>query len=186
MAVKSAPAKAGSKAPAKDVMEFTFSDTIAGYVKRYDRNADSFTIDDERRPRVRGQADRDDLRPAGAQPRRAVRRLHRPDARHARARALPVRLRRLLPGGRHARLRGARHSPSPARAAHDYVFEKPDWWVKQIRQIADFYYARPVPRRACRLARVPGRHRHDRQQDRRPPGDRHHLAAGLRPVARRT
>ena len=24
--------------------------------------------------------------------------------------------------------------------AQDYVFEKPDWWVKQIYQMADFYY----------------------------------------------
>ena len=24
--------------------------------------------------------------------------------------------------------------------AHDFVFEKPDWWVKQIQQLADFYF----------------------------------------------
>ena len=44
-----------------------------------------------------------------------------------------------------------------------------------------------LPRRssptANRLARVPGRHRHDRQQGRRPPGDRHDLAADLRPAS---
>ena len=47
MAVKTAtaPAKAGSKAAAKDAMAFSFADTIAGYVKRYDRNADAFTIE---------------------------------------------------------------------------------------------------------------------------------------------
>ncbi len=28
----------------------------------------------------------------------------------------------------------------PGAHAHDYVFEKPDWWVKQIWQMADFYY----------------------------------------------
>ena len=45
MAVKtgSAPAKATEKSTAKPkhVMAFSFADTIAGYVKRYDRNADS-------------------------------------------------------------------------------------------------------------------------------------------------
>ena len=46
-----APAKAAVRAPAKpggkarDVMAFSFADTIAGYVKRYDRNADSFTME---------------------------------------------------------------------------------------------------------------------------------------------
>ena len=28
----------------------------------------------------------------------------------------------------------------PGAHAHDFVHEKPDWWVKQIHQIADFYY----------------------------------------------
>ena len=41
-----------------------------------------------------------------------------------------------------------------------------------------------VRRRRAELARVPGRHRHDRQQGRRPPGDRHDLAPHLRPVER--
>ena len=41
-----------------------------------------------------------------------------------------------------------------------------------------------VRRRRAELARVPGRHRHDRQQGRRPPGDRHDLAPHLRPLER--
>ena len=47
MAVKSAPAPAKSTAKARQagVMAFSFADTIAGYVKRYDRNADQFTIE---------------------------------------------------------------------------------------------------------------------------------------------
>ena len=47
MAVKtgSVPAKAKAAAKPKDAMAFSFADTIAGYVKRYDRNADSFTIE---------------------------------------------------------------------------------------------------------------------------------------------
>ncbi len=49
MAVKtgSVPAKATAKTAAKpkDAMAFSFADTIAGYVKRYDRNANSFTME---------------------------------------------------------------------------------------------------------------------------------------------
>ena len=45
MAVKSGPAPTKSKAEPMDVMAFSFSDTIAGYVKRYDRNADTFAIE---------------------------------------------------------------------------------------------------------------------------------------------
>ena len=45
MATNTAPAPARSKAKSSDVMAFSFSDTIAGYVGRYDRNADSFTLE---------------------------------------------------------------------------------------------------------------------------------------------
>src|SRR6266576_2229345 len=46
MAVKTAPAaRAKAKSDPKAAMAFTFADTIAGYVKRYDRNADSFIIE---------------------------------------------------------------------------------------------------------------------------------------------
>ena len=47
-------------------------------------------------------------------------------------------------------------------------------------------HARAVRRGRAELARVPGRHRHDRQQGRRPPGDGHHLPPGLRPRRRPT
>ena len=39
------PAPAKTKSEPKDLMAFSFSDTIAGYVKAYDRNADRFTLE---------------------------------------------------------------------------------------------------------------------------------------------
>ena len=46
MAVKTAPAPARREgASQRSAMAFSFADTIAGYVKRYDRNADSFTME---------------------------------------------------------------------------------------------------------------------------------------------
>ena len=45
MATNTAATPAKGKAKTGDVMAFSFSDTIAGYVKRYDRNADSFTLE---------------------------------------------------------------------------------------------------------------------------------------------
>ena len=191
MAVKtgSVPAKAAAKSTAKatakpkDVMAFSFADTIAGYVKRYDRNADSFTMRDERRPGVHGRADRHDRRPDRAQPRRAVRRCHRPDARHARARALPVHLRGLLSPGRDARLR-RQDADVPGRPC-PRLRPREAGLVGQA-DLPDGRLLLPlaVRRRRAELARVPGRHRHDRQQGRRPPGDRHDLAPHLRPLER--
>ncbi|MCK5616468.1 N-acyl-D-glucosamine 2-epimerase [Candidatus Pacearchaeota archaeon] len=34
---------------------------------------------------------------------------------------------------------GAKHIVFVGRAKDEYLFEKPDWWVNQIRQLADFY-----------------------------------------------
>ena len=33
----------------------------------------------------------------------------------------------------------AKHLVFLGRTENDYLFEKPDWWVKQVRQLADFY-----------------------------------------------
>ena len=161
-------------------MAFTFSDPIAGYVKRYDRNADSFTHRDERRPRVHGRADRHDATPSSCATWASRTSTHRPDARHARARPLRVRLRDLLPGGRRRMSRGQAPRPSSARTPDEFVFEKPDWWVKQIAQLADFYLRAQfgdgdVDFRDYRVGI-------DMTGDKigRPPGDRHDLAAHLR------
>ena len=148
----------------------------------YDRERRHVHARDQRRPRVHGRADRHDQRPARAQPRRAVRGRHRPDARHARPGPVPVHLRHLLPARAARTSTRPSTSPSSGARAHDYVFEKPDWWVKQIRQMGELLLRGAVRRRRAELARVPRRRRHDRPQDGRPPGDRHDLPAHLRAV----
>ena len=45
MAIKEPTPVKGKAGSSKDLMAFSFSDTIAGYVKRYDRNADKFTLE---------------------------------------------------------------------------------------------------------------------------------------------
>ena len=99
--------------------DFTFSDLIAGYVTGVRRRATTASaLQHVRRPRVRRRADRRrryaELRP---QPRRGVHRRDRPDARHARAGPLPVRLRRLLPRGRAAPRFEAKHIVFVGRSA---------------------------------------------------------------------
>ena len=86
----------------------------------------------------------DDLRRGDAQPRRAVRRRDRPDARHARARALPVRLRHLLPEGGDHRFE-AKHIVFVGRQPTTTCSSSPDWWINQIRALADFYLQAQFP-----------------------------------------
>jgi anti-anti-sigma factor len=139
MAVKTAPAaKAKAKADPKAAMAFTFADTIAGYVKRYDRNADTFTIE---------TTDGREFSVALTDTTNAqlVRNLGEPYA------DATAQMRDMLVPGRYLFTYGvfypekgghvyeAKQITFPGAHAHDYVFEKPDWWVKQIYQMADFY-----------------------------------------------
>ena len=39
----------------------------------------------------------------------------------------------------------AMHIVFVGRTSHDYVFERPDWWVDQIREVADFYINAQFP-----------------------------------------
>ena len=183
MAVKSGPAPTKSKAEPKDLMAFSFADTIAGYVKHYDRNADKFVIE---------TSDGREFTVALTDTTIAllVRNLGEPyvDA--------TAQMRDMLVPGRYmftygvfypqagAHVYEAKQLTFPGSHAHDYVWEKPDWWVKQIWQMADFYMQGRVGRRRAQLARIPRRGRHDGPQDGRPPGDRHDLAAHLRPFDR--
>ena len=169
----------------KDAMAFSFADTIAGYVKRYDRNADSFTMEtSDGREFTVGLTDT-----TGAQ---IVRNLGEPyvDA-TAQMRDMLVPGRYLFtygifyPAGRDARLR-RQDADVPGRAC-------PRLRPREARLVgqADLPDGRlllplAVRRRRAELARVPGRPRHDRQQGRRPPGDRHDLAPDLRPLDART
>lgn len=120
-------------------MSFSFADTIAGYVKRYDTKSDSFTMttSDGREFEV-GLTDTTNAQ--------VVRNLGEPYA-DATAQMRDM----IVPGrflftygifypekGRH--VYDAKQITFLGTRAQEYVFEKPDWWVKQIYQMADFYY----------------------------------------------
>ena len=140
MAVKSAtPASKAKAGPKKSAMAFTFADTIAGYVKRYDRNSDSFTIEtSDGREFTIGLTSTTNAQ--------LVRNLGEPYA------DATAQLRDMLVPGRYLFTYGvfypkgdshvydAKQVTFPGAHAHDFVFEKPDWWVKQIYQMGDFYY----------------------------------------------
>jgi len=133
---KPAPAK---KSDPKDLMAFSFSDTIAGYVKRYDRNADEFTLETSD-----GRMFTIGITPTtNAQ---LVRNLGEPYA------DATGQMRDMLVPGRFLFTYGVFYPEAgghvydaftitfPGARAQDFVFEKPDWWVKQISHMADFYY----------------------------------------------
>ena len=94
---------------------------------------------DDRRPRVRRRAHGPDVRGGRAQPRRAVHRRDRPDARHARPRAHALRLRHLLPRGRrHRRSRRSTSSSSAARRTTTSSSARTGGSTRSARS-ADFY-----------------------------------------------
>ena len=75
----------------------------------------------------------------------------------------------------------AKHLIFLDRDPASYRFERPDWWVRQIRQLADFYLRAefgdgPINFRNYRTKIALG----GVKTERLPPGDRHHLAARLR------
>ena len=39
----------------------------------------------------------------------------------------------------------AKHIVFVGRTSHDFAFERPDWWVDQIREVADFYIRAQFP-----------------------------------------
>ena len=59
-------------------------------------------------------------------------------------RAVPLRLRHLLPGARRAPLRG-QVDRVPRLPGRDYLFEQADWWINQVRAVADFYLRGQFP-----------------------------------------
>ena len=120
-------------------MHFTFSDTIAGSVVAYQADEDTFTLRTIDGREFEVAITQPDVRRGHPQPRRGLHRRDRPDARDARPRAHPLRLRDLLPRGRRAPSSRPSASSSSAARAQDFVFERPEWWVQQVREIADFY-----------------------------------------------
>ncbi|MFN8621804.1 MAG: AGE family epimerase/isomerase [Chloroflexota bacterium] len=122
---------------------FTFSDTIAGYVKSFDRNADTFVVTT---PGGKDFAIKFGVNCYAE----IVRNLGEPfqDA--------TGQMRDMLVPGRllfaygiffpEAELRfEAKHLVFLGRTEEEYRFEAQDWWVRQVREIADFYLKAQFP-----------------------------------------
>lgn len=120
------------------LLPVTFSDSVAGYVVAYDHTADSFTL------RTAGDAVYT-VRFKSNTYANLVRNLGDPyqDA--------TGQMRTMLTPGRYLFVYGvfyadeggptfeAQYLVFVGRGASEYVFERPDWWVNQIRELADFY-----------------------------------------------
>jgi mannose/cellobiose epimerase-like protein (N-acyl-D-glucosamine 2-epimerase family) len=119
-------------------IDFTFSDTIAGYVTKSDAANGTFTL------RTPGGTEYDGKIGAGAYA-EFVRNLGEPyqDA--------SGQMRELLQPNQYVFAYGiyypeggdhkfeAKHLIFPGRKPGEFAFEKQDWWINQIRQIGDFY-----------------------------------------------
>jgi len=130
-----------SPGPTTDVvrMNFSFADTIAGYVTRYEPAADTFGL--------RTSDGRDfEVSLTETTNAQVIRNLGEPyiDATGS--------MRDMLVPGRYMYAYGVFYPEAGQQAfeaerltfvgqhAVDYAFEEPDWWVRQIWQMADFYY----------------------------------------------
>ncbi|NEP81870.1 MAG: N-acyl-D-glucosamine 2-epimerase [Okeania sp. SIO3B3] len=117
-------------------IEFSFSDLIAGYVTKYDSETDIFGI-----KTTDGREFQARLSPISYA--KLVQNLDEayPDATGS--------MRSMLVPGRYLFTYGVFFPDSPifeakqiifvGRQADDYVFEKPNWWVDQVRSLANFY-----------------------------------------------
>ncbi|NJR50618.1 MAG: N-acyl-D-glucosamine 2-epimerase [Leptolyngbyaceae cyanobacterium CSU_1_3] len=119
-------------------MNFTFSDTIAGYVTHFDRSAKSFGIKTSD-----GRIYEAHLTPAAYG--RIAQNLEEP------YNDCTGRFAELLTPGQHVFAYGIFYPQGdghrfdvkslvfPGEATDDYRHEEPDWWIKQVRSIADSY-----------------------------------------------
>jgi mannose/cellobiose epimerase-like protein (N-acyl-D-glucosamine 2-epimerase family) len=117
-------------------VEFTFSDLIAGYVTSYDQAADSFEVktSDGRPFTIKFGANcyGELLRNLGEPFHDCT----------GQMRDMLVPGRFLYAYGVHFPDNGifeAKHLVYVGRTENEYLFEKQDWWVKQVRSLADFY-----------------------------------------------
>jgi mannose/cellobiose epimerase-like protein (N-acyl-D-glucosamine 2-epimerase family) len=122
-----------------DSMRFSFSDTIAGYVTGYDRDKDSFGLKttDGRDFQVKFASNTYGW---------IVNNLNEP-----RTWTGQDQMRGLLATGRYLFVYGiyypehggftyeAQSLIFPGRREDNYVFERQDWWIKQVAAVADFY-----------------------------------------------
>jgi mannose/cellobiose epimerase-like protein (N-acyl-D-glucosamine 2-epimerase family) len=122
-----------------DSMRFSFSDTIAGYVTGYDRDKDSFGLitTDGRDFQVKFASNTYGW---------IVNNLNEP-----RTWTSQDQMRGMLATGRYLFVYGiyypehggftyeAQSLIFPGRREDNYVFERQDWWIKQVAAVADFY-----------------------------------------------
>ena len=144
MAIKELPEKAKAKGSASRGMGFSFADTIAGYVTSYNEGTDSFGLrtSDGREFTV------------GLTPTTFAQVIHNLGEPYADATS---QMRDMLVPGRFLFTYGvfypeggghaydAKQLTFAGRHAHEYPFEAPDWWSKQIYQMADFYMRSEFP-----------------------------------------
>jgi len=127
-------------------IDFTFSDLIAGYVTSYDKSKDSFILktSDDRQYTVYLTPDKDN--PNGlltnAELLRNLGEGYQDAQGQLRSMLVPGRL--LLAYGVFYPSNGthvfeAKSIIFPGRFENKYLFEKQDWWIHQIKQLADFY-----------------------------------------------
>jgi mannose/cellobiose epimerase-like protein (N-acyl-D-glucosamine 2-epimerase family) len=121
-----------------DNMRFTFSDTIAGYVTGYDRGTDIYTV-------KTSDGRQFSIKIKGNTYAQIVRNLGEPyqDA--------TGQMRDLLVPGRYLFTYGvfypqgagyafeAQYMIFPGRRLGEYLFERQDWWVRQIQSLGEFY-----------------------------------------------
>src|SRR5689334_3258153 len=119
-------------------IDFPFSDTIAGYVTASDANAGTFTLrtpgGSEFQAKMGASAYAEFVRNLGDSYQDAsgqMRELLQPNQ-YVFAYGI------YYPEGSELKFE-AKHLVFPGRKPGDYVFEKQDWWINQIRQIGDFY-----------------------------------------------
>ncbi len=116
----------------------TFSDSVAGYVTEYDREADRFTL------RTSG-GDHFDVHLKPSTYAQLVRNLGDPyQDSTAQLRDMLVPERFLYVYGTFYAEGGgstfeAQYLVFVGRGAKEYVFERPDWWVRQIQELGEFY-----------------------------------------------
>ena len=119
-------------------LPFTFSDTIAGYVTRFDKDADRFEVrtsgDTSYTVKLKSNTYAQLLRNLGEPYRDST-----------------GQMRSMLVPGRFVYTYGMFYPEAGAhtieaqylvflgRTHDEFAFEKPDWWVQQIEQLADFY-----------------------------------------------
>jgi anti-anti-sigma factor len=125
-------------------MHFTFSDTIAGTVVAYKADEDTFTLRTidgrEFEVALTNQTFAEVIRNLGEAYIDATGQMRDMLDRGRMLYAYGI----FYPEGGSTTFE-AKHIVFVGRTSHDFVFERPDWWVQQVRQVADFYLRAQFP-----------------------------------------